>query len=132
VKARAALGNPEGAARVFLRLAGGPDWREDTAQVAPWAADQADRAARVFFDVDFPSISSFEWNEKEAARISQPVLWIHGGESMMSVDTAKRLVPTWFPKSDFAVVPDATHMLPMHKPQPIAEAIGRFLPKHGL
>jgi pimeloyl-ACP methyl ester carboxylesterase len=50
----------------------------------------------------------------------------------MSVDTAKKLVPTWFPSSEFAVVPDATHMLPMHKPRPIAEAIARFLPKHGL
>ena len=131
VKARAALGNPEGAARVFAGLAGGPDWREDTAQVAPWAADQVDRAARVFFDVDFPSTSSFEWNDNQAARISPPVLWIHGGKSMMSVDTAKQLVPTWFPKSEFTVVPDATHMLPMHKPRPIAEAIARFLPKHG-
>ncbi len=130
--ARAALGNPASAADAFLRYAGGPDWREQIALTLPGGADQAARAGRGFFEVELSSVSAFEWNGDRAARISQPVLWIHGGQSVLSVDIAERLVPTWFPEAEFVVIPDATHMLPMHKPRAVAEAVARFLPKHGL
>ena len=129
---RASLGNPVGATRAFLDFAGGPDWREDSAIAAPWAPEQADRASRVFFAIDLPSVAGFEWNDEQAARITQPVLWIHGGKSVLPIGTAKRLVPGWFPEADFVVVPDATHMLPMHAPRAVAEAIAGFLPKHRL
>ncbi len=130
--ARATLGNHASGADAFLRFAGGPDWREHTALTVPGAAEQAERAGRGFFEVERPSVSAFEWNGDRAARISQPVLWVHGGESVLSVDIAGQLVPTWFPEAEFVVLPNVTHLLPMHKPRAVAEAVARFLPKHGL
>ena len=132
VRARAALGNPVGASYLFFDFAGGPNWREDVAGAAPFAPEQVERAARHFFTVDLNAVSGFEWDDSQAARISQPVLWIHGGQSVLPLETAERLVPTWFPKAEFVVVPDATHLLQMHRPRAVAEAIAGFLPKHGL
>ena len=129
---RAALGNHASAAAAFLNYAAGPDWREHTALTVPDGADQAERAGRGFHEVELPSVSAFEWDGDRAARISQPVLWIHGGESVLSVDIAAQLVPTWFPEAEFVVVPGATHLLSIHKPGAVAEAVARFLPKHQL
>ena len=131
-QARAALGNPAGGADAFLHFAAGPDWREHIAATVPGGPEQAERASRGFFHVERPSNRAFEWDGDRAAHISQPVLWINGGQSVLSADIARQLVPTWFPGAELVVIHDATHSLPMHKPRAVAEAVARFLPKHGL
>ena len=130
-RVRAALGNPASGADAFLRFAAGPDWREHIAATVPGGPEQAERASRGFFQVEMPAGRAFEWDGERAARISQPVLWINGGQSVLSPDIARQLV-TWFPEAEFVVIPDATHSLPMHKPRAVAEAIARFLPKQRL
>ena len=131
-QARAALANPAGGADAFLRFAAGPGWHKHIAATVPGGSEQAERASSGFFQVEMPANRAFEWDGDRAERISSPVLWIHGGQSVLSVDIAKRLVPTWFPEAEFVVIPDATHSLPMHKPRAVAEAIARFLGKPGL
>ena len=71
----------------FIDFVGGPDWREYI--TVPVAAEQAERASRGFFAVEQPSVAAFEWNEEQAARISQRTAFFHLGRLVEMGETEK-------------------------------------------
>lgn len=83
------------------------------------------------FDVVFEKLAptwktepSFEVADME--RVSAPTLFLMGDADMVTVEHAREVVNA-IPDARLEVVPDATHGLPMEKPEVVSELIGGFL-----
>jgi 3-oxoadipate enol-lactonase len=108
---------------------GGGDWRSMIATSVPGGADQAERDAETFFEVDFPAFR--EWRlERAASRIRQPILYLIGSESGPLFEAGKKYFLSLIPHAEEAVVPGVDHAMQMLDAKVVAAPIADFLARH--
>lgn len=129
-------GDVTGAVDLFLRGVAGPAYRQVIdAALAPGAWQRVIDDAPAFFEVELPAYGAWRFGDADAARITQPVLAVLGGQSAaIDPGNAERheLVQRWFPQAEPFVLPGATHMLQMVNPADMAAGLRDFLQRHPL
>ena len=125
-------GDAVGAVDIFGRGVGGPDWRAEVGRTVPGGPEQAEDDARTFFEIELPALANWELDVEKAAKISQPILFVHGSASAPMFQEGRELVHTWFPHTEDLVVPGADHLLQMRAPRAVAEGVAGFLSRHPL
>ena len=125
-------GDPVGAVDAFMCVVCGADWREHAVRAVPGGAEQAERDASTFFEIEFPALGEWNLDADARERVSAPILYIIGGESGRFAEEGRDLAESWFPDVESRVVAGANHLLQVQKPSPIAEKIVAFLRRHPL
>ena len=125
-------GDARGAIEGFMGAVCKPDWRTVTAQAVPGGAEQAERDAATFFDVEIPALASWSFDAERAKRIEQPALYVIGSESGPMFEASKALFTSSVPQAETAELPGLDHLLQVRDPKRVGEAIGAFLERHPL
>ena len=119
-------GDAEGAVHGFLAMVGDLDWREAIEQTVPGGIAQAVKDAATFFEMELTG-PTWAFGSEQAAAITCPVLSVLGSRSSPLFVESRRLLHAWFPACQDADIADATHLLQMQAPGPVAAAIAAFL-----
>ena len=127
--ARQARG-PDVALEEFLTLVIGPHWRTDMERHLPGSAEQTQRDARTFFDVDLPALLAWQFSTQDASRIKCPVLHVGGTDSGPWFAEVRRLILDWFPDAEDVVLDGADHSLAITHADDVAAALLSFLRRH--
>jgi len=117
------------AVHLFMRTATNPDWRAETEERLPGAADRAEYDAAATFHGDLPALRRWDF-ETVVGRINQPSLLMVGSVSAPRVRQVTTMFREAVPASEFAVIEGADHSLPMTKPAAVAMVIAEFLHRH--
>jgi pimeloyl-ACP methyl ester carboxylesterase len=120
-------GDTRGAVDSFMSFVGGPDWRAEVAMTVPGGPEQAEKDAATFFEVELPALEKWVFDSNYGNRLSQPVLFVVGSESVPLFEDAMHLFQSSVPHTEQVVAPGLNHLLQMRDPRLIAEAIAEFL-----
>jgi pimeloyl-ACP methyl ester carboxylesterase len=115
------------AVHMFMKVAGGANWRADIEAHIPDAAAHAERDAAGLFDGDLSRVHETTYGPDDTGRIRQPVLYLSGSESIPQGAEVIRMLA---PDLREVIVPGVNHSLHMVAPAPIAETIADFLKQH--
>ena len=115
--------------RFMVRLEG-PTWRHDIEQHLPGAVAQVERDAATFFVADSPALVAWRFGAADAARITQPVLYVGGTESGPWFTEMRERLLEWLPQAEDLVVDGADHSLVLTHVEEIAAAVASFLGRH--
>ena len=113
-------------------------WRGDRAALehaVPGAVAQAVADAATSFEGELPGLLSWRFGEAEARRVGRPALSVLGGESGAfgpRFGETHRLLLAWLPQAEGAVLPGATHLMPLEDPRGLAVALAAFWARHPL
>lgn len=119
----------------FMRGVSGPSYRAVLEQVLPGAFEQGVVDADTFFGQELPSLQQWSLKREDAGRITQPVLSVVGAKSKeLSPIWSERheMLLAWLPKAEGLVLADATHLLHVQHPRPVAGALAAFFARHPL
>ena len=117
--------------RFMVRLEG-RRWRRDLEQHLPGAVAQVERDAATFFVTDSPALVAWRFGAADAARITQPVLYVGGTESGPWFSEMRQQLLDWLPQADDLVVQGADHSLVLTHVEEIAPAVTSFQRRHPL
>lgn len=123
-------GDSRGAVEDFMGVIGGSNWRADLASTVPGGLEQAAKDARTFFEVEFPALQAWSFDERKASGISQPALFILGSESGPLFERPRELFLSSVPHCEDVVLPGLDHLLQMRNPSQVAAPIAEFLARH--
>ena len=115
--------------RFMVRIAG-HRWRHDLEQHLPGAVAQVEHDAAAFFATDVPALLAWHFGAADAARITQPVLYVGGTESGPWFAEMHDRVLEWLPQADDLVVEGADHSLVLTHTEQIAQAVTSHLRRH--
>ncbi|WP_052274250.1 alpha/beta fold hydrolase [Arthrobacter sp. L77] len=114
----------------FMTRLMGSGWRTELEAMLPGGTAQVERDADTFFATDIPSLLAWRFGAEDAARITQPVLYVGGTESGPWFAEVGELLLRWLPQAEEAMLSGADHSLALtHAPQ-LARALTGFLGKH--
>ncbi len=116
----------------LVKASSGPDWRSTVANTVPGGAEQAEKDASTFFEVDFPAFLEWSFDRERASRIRQPVLYVFGSESGPLIEAGKQHFRSLIPHTEDVVVPGVDHAMQMQDPKLVAAPIADFLSRHPL
>jgi pimeloyl-ACP methyl ester carboxylesterase len=116
-------GDAEGAVHGFLALVGDPDWRDAIERTVPGGIAQAVKDAATFFLSELPAVSDWTFGPEQATGITCPVLSVLGSKTSPLFVEGHEQLHEWFPQCHDADIPDASHLLQMEAPGPVAAAI---------
>ena len=128
---RYAAGDRTGAADLFLQAVGGPEYRtivERSLGASALAQVQAD--LDTFFQVEGPSVLSWQFGAAEAAGVQVPVLLLVGEQSQAAYHEGHERLLEWLPRVEGRVVPEANHLLPLQQPRRLAQSLAGFFARH--
>jgi len=117
---------------LFMRMVGGPDWRTEIAKTVPGGPEQAEKDAATSFEVESPALEKWTFDSTGASRISQPVLYAIGGETLPIIELVKQHFQSLVPHTQHVVVPGVNHSMQMQDPKLVAAPIAEFLSRHPL
>jgi pimeloyl-ACP methyl ester carboxylesterase len=63
-------GDGAGAVDAFLRIVGGPEWRNDVARTVPHGPEQSETDVRTFFEVEMPALAGWKFDAHVAKQVS--------------------------------------------------------------
>ena len=112
----------------FLR-ARWADYRTALDDTLPGAFDQAVTDAETTFEYELPGLLEWQFGEREARQIHQPVLSVLGGESEIlwpRLGEAYRWTLDRIPNAEGFIVLGTTHFLQVQSPRVVAEALSTF------
>ena len=121
-------GDAEGAVHGFLALVGDRDWRNAIERTVPGGIAQAVMDAATFFLSELPAVSDWTFEPEQATAITCPVLSVLGSKTSPLFVEGHELLHEWFPQCRDADITDASHLLQMEAPGPVAAAIAAFVP----
>ena len=121
-------GDKEGAMNRFSGMSYGPEWRTLASRV-PGGPDQVMRDVDTVFTTEVPAMIYWGFGAEQAARISQPIVYVTGGAGRGAALTQ---LQAWNPRVESIVVPNVTHAMLMQDPPAVAAAIAAFLKRHPL
>jgi pimeloyl-ACP methyl ester carboxylesterase len=113
----------------------GPGWRQVLDDALPGAFDRAVADAGTFFDQELPAVMAWPFGPAEAARVTQPVLAVLGGDSnLVSPVWGERqaLLEAWLGDVEPFVLEGTTHLLHLQRPRAMAETLAGFFARHPL
>jgi pimeloyl-ACP methyl ester carboxylesterase len=113
-----------------MRAIGAPDWRGAIEATLPGAAKQAEKDAATTFEVEIPALQEWVFDGERSSRISQPVLYVSGGESGPLFEAARQHFQSLIPQTDVVVVPGVNHLMQMSHPELVAAPLAHFLSAH--
>ena len=122
-------GDWEAAADPFL---GSPAERAALARSVPGGLEQALRDLDTYFSVEAPAHEAWHFTEEEGKHITQPVLFMLGGESQEFYVQCHDQVQQWMPQTETVVLHGATHLLHMQQPAGAAALLLEFFARHPL
>jgi benzoate-CoA ligase family protein len=122
-------GDWEAAVDPFL---GSPAERAALARSVPGGLEQAIRDLDTYFSVEVPAHEAWHFTDEEGKQITQPVLFMQGGESQEFYVECRDQVQQWMPQTETAVLPGATHLLHMQQPGGAAALLLDFFARHPL
>ncbi len=125
-------GDTRGAVDSFLSMVGGPDWRTEIAKTVPGGPEQAEKDAATYFEVEAPALEKWTFDSDRASRISQPVLYVIGSETLPLIGVVQQHFQSLIPHTEQAVVSGVNHSMQMQDPKLVAAAIAEFLSRHPL
>lgn len=115
----------------FFSMALGPDWRAEVSRTVPGGPEQAEQDAATLFESDLLPGQNWRFGAEEAAKITQPVLFLSGAESSPAAITEVRdLLHLWLPQTEDDVMPEANHLLHQRHPADAATRLANFLKRH--
>ncbi|MGH8637256.1 MAG: alpha/beta fold hydrolase [Burkholderiales bacterium] len=130
-----AEGRRDAALATFLSSVSGLAWDACRAlldQRIPGAVAQTIADADTFFGVELPALSAWTFGAEQAARVSQPVLSVVGGETQpLWVEVADRL-RSWFGQVEECTIDGVGHLLHIQRSAPVASCLGAFFARHAL
>ena len=116
-------GDKLGAMATFSQMSYGPEWRTLAARV-PGGPAQVERDVDTVFQSEAPSMVKWGFGPLQAARITQPIVYVTGGGRHGG---SLKQLSSWIPKIESRVVPGVTHAMLMEDPKAVADAIAGFL-----
>jgi pimeloyl-ACP methyl ester carboxylesterase len=125
-------GDKAGAVDAFLQVVCGKTYRTAAERVLPGALAQAAADADSFFTGELPAVGEWTFSEKDAARITQPVLSVLGANSDAAVGLPvfgeiHQRVLEWVPQAKPFILPEAAHLLQVENPRGMAQGLAAFL-----
>ena len=130
-----AEGRPAAAVAAFMSAVSGLEWEACRALLderIPGAVAQTIADADTFFGVELPAVNAWPFDAEQAARVSQPVLSVVGGETQpLWVDVADRL-RSWFAQVEECTIEGAGHLLHVQRSAPVAACLAAFFERHAL
>jgi pimeloyl-ACP methyl ester carboxylesterase len=117
---------------LWMSAVSAPDWRSAAAKTVPGGAEQAEKDAATFFEVELPTIREWVFDGDRLGHISQPVLYVMGSESGPRFEAAKQHFRTLIPHTEEVVVPGVNHLMQMRDPKRVAAPIAEFLSRQAL
>jgi 3-oxoadipate enol-lactonase len=128
-------GRREAALATFMSAVSGLAWDACRALLderIPGAVAQTIADAETFFGVELPALSVWTFDAEQAARVSQPVLSVVGGETEpLWVEVADRL-RSWFGQVEECTIEGAGHLLHIQRSAPVAICLAAFFGRHAL
>ncbi len=120
--------DPDAAAEMLAENGEGKDWRS-FADTLPGGAEQwvRDTKAMIF---EFRIVQDWTFGANEASRITQPVLYMTGGNSISFMEDVKALFCSRVPQTEGVVIPNEGHMMFTQRPARAAREIATFLERH--
>jgi len=115
---------------LFLSLVGGPNWRTEIATSVPGGPEQAEKDAETYFQVESPALDEWTFDSAGASRISQPVLYAAGSETLPLVEALKQHFQSLIPHTEQVVIPGVNHSMQMQDPKVVADTAAGFLARH--
>jgi pimeloyl-ACP methyl ester carboxylesterase len=116
-----------------MRGVAGADYRAAVDRVLPGAVDRATADADTFFAQELPAVRGWSFGPPEAERVTMPVLAVLGGRSGEVTPAFRQrheLLLEWLPTAEPFVLPGATHLLHVHNPTGMAQALAGFFARH--
>ncbi|WP_052668852.1 alpha/beta fold hydrolase [Nitriliruptor alkaliphilus] len=105
----------------------GPDWRQEIEHDVPGASEQMQRDLLTFFDTDLPGLLTWQFDHRDAQRITCPVLHVGGSDTHRWFLEVRDLIHDWFPHAEDAQIEGARHSLAATHTRRVAETIAEFL-----
>jgi pimeloyl-ACP methyl ester carboxylesterase len=125
-------GDKAGAVDTFFRGVFGPDYRAALDEGLAGAFEQAVADADSFFGQELPALQQWSFTDKDASRITQPVLSVLGENTAPTFPERRELLLSWLPNVERFDLPDATHLLHVQNPMGMAEGLAAFYARHPL
>lgn len=122
----------EGAVTATFAGLGGRRWPDLLATAGPDTFAAAVRDTEVFYETEWPELTSWTIDPEQASAMSAPVLHVLGTRSGPFFTDGRRLIHQHFPQCRNADIPDANHLLNLQAPEVIAAKVARFLAENSL
>ena len=123
-------GDPVAAVDGIFSWVFGPDWRAEVSRTVPGGPEQADLDAATVFESDLRSGQQWHFGDQEAAKITQPVLFLTGTDSLPILAEVRDLLHAYLPQTEDDVMPGANHLLHLRHPADAAARLAGFLKRH--
>lgn len=125
-------GDRVAAVDAFFSVVFGSDWWAEVSRTVPGGPEQADKDGATMFESDLPSLQEWRFGAEEAAKITQPVLFLTGAESLPVFIESRDLFHSWRPHTEDDVMPGVNHLLHMRHPADAAARLTGFLKRHAV
>jgi pimeloyl-ACP methyl ester carboxylesterase len=114
------------AVEMFLQGVGRPNVRQIVEHTVPGGFEQAVRDADTFFQLELPSIQTWAFTRAHAERVTQPLQFVIGAESIPLMTEVRELVHAWFPQAQDLVLTGVSHCLQMEDAAGVADGLRTF------
>jgi pimeloyl-ACP methyl ester carboxylesterase len=128
-------GRPAAALAAFMSAVSGLSWDSCRALLderIPGTVAQSIADADTFFGVELPALSTWTFGAEQAARVSQPVLSVVGGETEPLWIEVAGCLRSWFGQVEECTIEGAGHLLHIQRSAPVATCLAAFLGRHAL
>lgn len=125
----------EAALATFMSAVSGLTWNACRALLderIPGAVAQTIADADTFFGVELPALSAWTFGAEQAARVSQPVLSVVGGETQPLWVEVADCLRSWFGQVEECTIEGAGHLLHIQRSAPVATCLAAFFGRHAL
>lgn len=109
---------------------GTPTERAHIMRNVPGGLEQALADMDTFFGFEAPAHEEWEFGAEQGTRITQPVLFMLGGESSPLYVQIGEAVRGWMPQTETVVLPGASHLLHIQDPEGAAMLLRNFFARH--
>lgn len=109
---------------------GTPRERADIMRNVPGGLEQALADMDTFFNFEAPAHEEWAFGAEQGTTISQPVLFMLGGESSPLYVQIGETVREWMPQTETVILPGASHLLHIQDPEGAALLLRNFFARH--
>jgi len=128
-------GQPAAALAAFMSAVSGLSWDACHALLderIPGAVAQSIADADTFFGAELPALSTWTFGAGQAARVSQPVLSVVGGETEPLWVEVADCLRSWFGQVEECTIEGAGHLLHIQRSAPVATCMAAFFGRYAL
>src|SRR5918994_6090500 len=126
-------GDHSGALAMFVTAASGLDWEECRALLEeriPGVVAQSTEDADTFFGVELPALAEWTFGPRQAGAIRRPVLSVLGADTQPLWVEIAEFLRSSLPQVEECTIDGVGHLLQIQRPEPVAQAVARFLTRH--